>query len=395
MSRRNFSETYHGLQPYATTPRQKEYLEAILRHGSQRAAAREVGVNPRTLERALEVMQRRATKAGDGSYFLSNNPLPPGLKLERTTTLMKRGEPEPLLQWVRGRADSFSAEEFVQMFAESIGDRPIVPKLPKSRLDSKDLMVTFIMPEPHIGMLAWAEECGEDYDMKIARGILSAGVRHLVQKVGRHARFLLLDGGDYFHYSSRVPETEKHRNQLSADGRWQKVIQTGIEVYIDTIDHLAANCQKLDVVRVPGNHDPDWSLWLDNCLSQAYKKSKSICIDTQPKKAKCVTWGEVFIATDHGEGKMRDFCEFAAAEWPEAWGRSSYRYVWTGHVHHKVVEEHRGVTSESINSIAARDDFHTSNKFRSLRSMLAVVYHRQYGEVARHIFRPGMMVTGK
>lgn len=47
------------------TPRQALYLEAVLRLGSSTKAAEEVGVNRRTVDRALSALKRAAIEAGD------------------------------------------------------------------------------------------------------------------------------------------------------------------------------------------------------------------------------------------------------------------------------------------------------------------------------------------
>ena len=370
------------------TERQLEYIEAYLAEGSIDGAAVRAGVHRRTLQRSLKALEARATKVGTGGHFMGP-PVPAGLSVYRTTTL-HHAEKGQLMQYVMARSEGPTPEEILEAF-EAIEPRSSIDPVPSVNIDNNDLLAVYIMPEPHIGMLAWAEECGEDYDMKIARRTIAAGIDHLSNMVGTVPHCLLLDGGDYFHYSGRTPQTEKSKNQLSADGRWQKAMTTGLEIYTDAIDTLAANSQQLDVVRVPGNHDPDWSLWLDSALHLGYRLSPHINVSIQPHKAKAYQWGDTMLIVDHGEKKIRDMCEFAAAEWHEMWGTTRYRYVWNGHIHHKVVEEYKGVTAESINSIAARDDYHTNEKYKSHRSMLAVIYHKKYGEVCRHIFRPEMM----
>lgn len=53
-----------ALSKYGTA-RQAEYLNAVLEHGSANAASKVLGVNRRTIDRAISVMKRNAIEAGD------------------------------------------------------------------------------------------------------------------------------------------------------------------------------------------------------------------------------------------------------------------------------------------------------------------------------------------
>jgi len=59
--------------------------------------------------------------------------------------------------------------------------------------------------------------------------------------------------------------------------------------------------------------------------------------------------------------------------------------VWfVGHVHHKDINDHPGVTVEYCRTLAAPDIWSHGAGFRPKRTMEAVTYHRTDGEVERH-----------
>jgi len=81
-----------------------------------------------------------------------------------------------------------------------------------------------------------------------------------------------------------------------------------------------------------------------------------------------------------------------AVDRAEEWGKAEYRYIWTGHIHSDNVKDFRGVRWESFRILAPPDAWAASKGYRSMQDMKAIVLHREYGEVARHIVNPAMLV---
>ena len=73
------------------------------------------------------------------------------------------------------------------------------------------------------------------------------------------------------------------------------------------------------------------------------------------------------------------------------WGETDYRYWWTGHIHHDSVKEFAGVKCESFRVLAHVDAYAANAGYRSGRDMKAIILHKEYGEVGRHIINPKML----
>jgi hypothetical protein len=80
-----------------------------------------------------------------------------------------------------------------------------------------------------------------------------------------------------------------------------------------------------------------------------------------------------------------------AADRPEQWGASRFRYWYTGHIHSRNVTEFPGVMWESFRTLAAQDAYAASHGYRSGRDMVLIVHHREHGEVERHRCDVGMI----
>jgi hypothetical protein len=76
----------------------------------------------------------------------------------------------------------------------------------------------------------------------------------------------------------------------------------------------------------------------------------------------------------------------------EDWGKTRYRYWWTGHVHHDQVKDIQGVKCESFRVLPPADAWADGAGYRSMRDIKAIVFHKEYGEVARHTVNPEMLL---
>ena len=96
-------------------------------------------------------------------------------------------------------------------------------------------------------------------------------------------------------------------------------------------------------------------------------------------------FGKNLIGVHHGHSvKKENLGKVMAADRPEAWGRTKYRYWLTGHIHHRTVLEDFNVIVESFRTLAGKDAWHTNQGYRAGRDMTSIIYHKEYGESDRH-----------
>src|SRR5687768_11990990 len=97
------------LKEYATEA-QARAIDAVNEGGSLRAAAEALGQNKSTVRDAIESVKRKAARMNFSPEHHMTRPIAPGLKMRGTSNLYKRGEPEPLLEWVKTSADEEARE---------------------------------------------------------------------------------------------------------------------------------------------------------------------------------------------------------------------------------------------------------------------------------------------
>jgi hypothetical protein len=367
------------------TERDKQYVEAYNRHRSERKAAQELGVSKSAVNVALTALKKRAAKAGYAPEHDLTHPVAPGQMLKGTSTLYKDGQ--PVIQWVKTSADQAKMEEIMRETVAALsrdvtGLAPLT-KPPKHVL--QDILAVYPFGDPHVGLHVWAKECGEAFDLEIGRKLTLGAVDRLVASTPPAETAILLLLGDVYHMNDQTNQTPAHRHQLDVDSRFVKVLQVGIETYRHAILRALEKHSRVIVKAVPGNHDPQ-AIWaLAFTLSAYFSNEPRVEVDLGPSKFWFYRFGKVLLGSTHGDtAKPEQLGAIMACDRAEDWGKTKYRYFYTGHIHSSNKKEFPGMVWESFRTLAAQDSYAAGHGYRAGRDMLAIVHHKDWGEVERH-----------
>lgn len=351
-----------------------------------RDIARKYGMNERTVRRRKLALQAKGHAIANERYNDCND----GHSIKGTSTLYD-AEGNIKSQWVKTHVEKeviyleASKEAFLE-FASNLdqikpsSDRPIV------RTNS-DLMSVYPLGDPHVGMMAWGLETGGDnWDLNTAEKILSEAYERVILASPPSERAVIINLGDFFHYDNQEGVTSRSKNILDRDGRYAKMIGVGLRIIRRMIHVALSHHKQVDVINVVGNHDETGALFLSICLSHIYEKEKRVKIDTSPSLFHYIKFGKVLIGAHHGHTcKMDKLSHVMAADKCEDWGQSKFRYWLTGHIHSDNKKEYPGCMVESFRTMAAPDAYAAGGGWRSGRDTKSLVYHKNYGEIERHI----------
>ena len=318
--------------------------------------------------------------------------LPDPKKIAKVSTLYDQ-EGRVTQQWVSERPEDATREalwkECAKAFADSLPRAPVVAA---PDCVSTALMAAYPIGDLHLGMYAWAEEAGDDYDLAIAEKLLLGAIGNLVQSIPPCEKAVIASMGDFQHYDSQVPETPEHKNTLDADSRFAKMVRVSIHCIRHAINIALSRHQEVRVILESGNHDPYSTAFLTESLVAIYENEPRVVVDASPRPFHYVEFGANLIGTHHGDGvKMADLPLIMATDRPEAWGRTKYRTWWTGHIHKDAVVDINGVRVESFRVLPPTDAWAYGRGYRSQRSLTAIAYHERYGETARYTVNPAML----
>lgn len=428
-----------GLREFATD-RQWELLEAWATHGSTRKAAEALGLDKAGFDHAKAAVLKRAALRGycpTERVFSGATRVPAGFVLRGQSVLVDAGGalvqrwdktrqeglaldearklPDPkktvklstmtdaegrvIIQWIAEKPEDVARENAWREFAKEMAkDLPRLEPLPAPTVTSDQLVAGYPVGDHHLGMLAWRHETVDSYDLEIGERLLSNAMGYLTSMTSNAGQAVVAFLGDFMHYDSFESVTPTSRNQLDSDSRFPKMVRAAVRCMRNAIDLALRAHMRVHVIVEAGNHDLSSSVFLAECLSIAYERELRVTIDTSPMHYHYHRFGKVLLGTHHGHGtKMQNLPLIMAADRPEDWGDTKFRYWWTGHIHQSKVQpatsaqDYSGCVVESFRVLPPTDAWARQKGYRPHRDMKAVVFHREYGEVARHTVNPLML----
>ena len=353
------------------------------RHETLKDAAMEIKCDASNLGKRLKRIQSRA-ESGEMPTIGANLQAPPGYKQKGFSVLTKTENGDPI--WQKFMEDKGAMEDIIretaQCFLEDIAPLPKV-KVPK--IKTKDLLTCYNIGDAHIGMLAWHEETGEDFNLSIARQDILAAIDRLIDSTPASEECLINQLGDYYHVDNKSNTTPQSGNQLDTDSRFRKMIRVGNDTMRTLIERALEKHKIVRVRNVAGNHDPHAHITLDEFLRGYFSKNQRVIIESSPRPFWAYKFGKNLIGISHGHApKPEKMPGVLAVDYPEWWAQCDYRYCWHGHIHTKRLFETLSVLVESFRTLATNDEWHTAQGYRSGKEMQAIILDKEYGEVERH-----------
>jgi UDP-2,3-diacylglucosamine pyrophosphatase LpxH len=392
----------------------REAVEALQAHGSYRKAAAALELKPSTFQNRINSAARHGLTAalptgvpapGFAVHRLSETfdaegnlerrsvqtrldagpeyAVPAGHVVKGESTLLDP-ENRVLARWVKTREGSGTdlPAALRVAFAEYEGAAPAIP-VPAAADD--DLLTVYPLPDLHLGMFAWKDESGDNYDLRLATTMAVRETHALVQQSAPSKHAVLLGLGDYFHANDAKAVTPQSGHRLDVDGRWQKVFLAGAKLATALVDILARKHESVEVVFLPGNHDPDAATSLAVALSLFYSATDRINVRIDPGLHWHRLFGKVLLGATHGHTMKPDrMAMMLATDAAKEWGLAEHRHVFFGHIHHETVRAVGPVRCESFSTPAPKDAYAAGGGWRSGRALNAITFHREDGEIGRH-----------
>ena len=240
----------------------------------------------------------------------------------------------------------------------------------------RDLMVVYPLFDAHLGMRAHAEISGEEMDLKRGAERIKGAMASVMDGAPNAYRAVVINGGDFTHQTDDTNQTRRSGNTLDVDGRNVMTVLEAIEVIAACIEMALTKHEIVEYYSVPGNHDPqNWETILIG-LRERYRNNDRVQIVFHLREITVVEHGQVAIFIHHGDKRTpKDLAMFCAAEFPVEWGRTRYRILMTGHLHHIKTDEFPGIYWMQLPAIGARDH-HAAGGYNSHSLMMAIGFDR-------------------
>ena len=381
-------EAYGDLLP----PKQREYCKTYVSldyptygevgeaHGVVESTAR------RTIQRVLNRYGAKfSTVPQNQDEMLANN-----FTVERYTAEYDE-DGNRKRHWIKAKQDQQQMyNDLVQSINELATELPkFAPKKVEGTVDDK-LLAVYPLGDPHIGLLTYSPEVGQDWDLTIAEQVFMPLFANLVAAAPRCKECLIIDLGDFWHYDAMDQRTTRSGHKVDADGRPSKMIMVGYRIMLAMITYALEVHEVVNVKIMPGNHDDMGSIFLRIGLYHHFANEPRVNIDLTPEVFQYFQWYKCLIGIHHGDKcKPNNLPMVMAADRPELWGSTLFRYWYVGHFHHSSEstfkgKEQQGCDVETFRTIVPGEGYAHEAGYRPKQDGKCIVMHADYGEVERY-----------
>lgn len=311
------------------------------------------------------------------------------------STLKNLQTGEDVMVWEKEALDREAEEQARQEAYDAMAEslpRELPAPVPTSVIT--DLCNLYTFTDYHLGMLAWREEGGADWDIKIAERTLVNGFRAMIEQSPKAHTAVINLQGDFLHTDGLIPETPGHKHVLDADSRYPKIVEVAIRAIRQLVSMALDKHQDIRLIIAEGNHDESGSVWLRQMFSALYEEEPRVTVDTSALPFYTFLWGETFLGFHHGHKVKNEALPLLfAAQFRKEWGQTSKAYLHCGHRHHCDEKEYNGATVIQHPTLAARDAYAARGGWIADRAAQSITYSRRFGQVGRVFVTPEMLAA--
>lgn len=372
--------------------RQNEYLDAVNTYGSIKKAAVALGVCSGTIQNAIERIKQKAVIQGYSPQHDMTRVAPAPFVVRGISTYYN-AEGKASGQWVKTRLDDDKMQAIMRETIEALKeDIPRVSMTEPPPLGNDNLLNCYVITDYHMGMLAWHEEAGEDWDLKIAEELIIKWFAQAIHQSPDANQGVFAQLSDFLHFDGMDAVTPASKHLLDVDSRFAKLVRASIRILRTIIDMLLQKHQNLHIIMADANHDPVSQIWLREWFAVMYENEPRVTVDTSPNPYNAFEFGKVALFFHHGhKRKVSNVSEVFAAQFREMFGRTKYAFAHTGHMHHIDVKENNLMVVEQHRTLAPADAYSARGGWLSGRDARVITYDKRFGEVSRLTINSDML----
>lgn len=367
------------------TQKQLDCIEAYEKYGSFRKAARALGIKHQSVQDAIKKARKKADRTGsDGLPILGHS----------TLTKYEDENGQVILQWEKTMRDKNSHVMSFEDIVETLNSELIKTKPVKSLRKSypTNLLNCYTITDYHLGMYAWAEECGDDWDTDIAENLLVNWFKHAVSISPDAETAILANIGDFLHWDGFEAVTPTSRHILDADTRFERLTYVAIRVIRQAVNILLSKHKYVRILMCDANHDPASEAWMRASFHVLYENEPRVTVDRSADSYYVYEFGQTSLFFHHGHKRsIKNVDDVFVSKFRKIYGRTVHSYAHLGHLHHDHILETNLMKVERHRTLAAPDSYASRSGYMSGRDAKVITYDKDYGEIARLTISPDLV----
>lgn len=383
---------YVELLEYCRTDRQREIFETLIETGNQKETSELVGLNTRGIRRMVDTVKGYRAEVDTEPHDIHMGELVPnGYEIKGVSTMVTNVDGKPV--WVKTQKKQIEEQNAMLAYVDALKtELPRVEPTKEPETNAPNLLNQYTITDYHLGMMAWHEETGDDWDIKIAEALLIKWVESAMAMSPDADNAILANIGDFMHWDGMEAVTPAHRNILDADTRFSKLARIASRCLVTIIKMLLEKHKHVHVIMCDANHDPASEAWFRAFLPLVFESEPRVSFDESPSPYNAYQFGEVGLFYHHGhKRKPKNIDTVFVRQFREIFGTTKHCYAHMGHLHNDNVIESNLMVVEQHRTLASADAYAAGGGWLSGRSAKVITYHKKYGEVARNTITPEML----
>jgi hypothetical protein len=374
------------------TARQIEYIDYLNEHKSVTSCATHFNVSRATIFNSIRQLAEKAAKQGYSPIHDMVHVVPDGFKVKGVSTYYNN-KGDRAGQWVKSSVDESKAQEAMLAAIEGFKDEipRIIPSI-STQHGLEHLLNCYVITDYHLGMLAWHEEAGDDWDLKIAENMFLKWFEQAIAQSPPAKQCVFAQLGDFLHFDGMDAVTPASKHLLDVDSRFAKLVRVAIRCLRAVVSMLLEKHENLHIIMADANHDPVSEIWIREFFFVNYENEPRITVDSTPSPYNAYEFGKTALFFHHGHKRnVENVSEVFVAMYREMFGRTKHAYAHMGHKHHLHVKENSLMIVEQHRTLAANDAYAARGGWISGRDAKCITYHKEHGEVSRLTINSDML----
>jgi len=228
------------------------------------------------------------------------------------------------------------------------------------------------LPDVHHGLRSLADETGQVYNLGISTSLVVHCTRDLLKKAGPVSKIVVPMGNDWLN-ADNAAGTTAHGTPQDEDQHWSTTFQRATAAAVAVIELCREYAETVDVLLIPGNHDTERSHYMATCLGYAFQNAPDVQIDAGLSPMKARLLHDTLVAWHHGDrAKPADLVAVMPDRWAELWGRSKWRELHMGHIHHEVEKDVGAVRVRNFRCLSAQSAWSSKSGYSNVRAATSV-----------------------
>lgn len=363
------------------TAQQQEAIDAVAQHGSQRAAARALGINGKSLRSRLE----RAARWEEADPALKNAANAIGTNFIPRRAWTKTDKHGNTTYSVESVAEGVEDDKPspLELMREAFNDIPKTPAIIAPPVKELGKVALFPHGDWHFGSYVTADQAGADYNREIAMDRLNGGFAKCMGAIQPCETAIILNNGDFHHADmDNRDATPRHGHRLKVEGTSHENIRLTTHASIGLIDLALKKHGNIIYRANPGNHDENVPSALGLALAIRYANEPRVTVEDTENHTWVFHKGQLFIATNHGHGQPpAKFAPNLPTRYPDQFGKSRGWYYISSHFHNREDVTVNGIRCIRLPALCAIDGHGAQLGFTDTAGMSAMVFDEADGSM--------------